>query len=159
MRENRTYVLEFVPLHSLKEHSSYSFPALTETLTPVPHQIRTLSFFPHLIQNCLRCSSSFVFDADQLLLGHSSLQEHVRTADWLVPEGQWASCCASFLEKCDPKFESCKLAREGEPSIMGALLSSVDCLFSPLPDYQPILKRAFEHHEIRFQIVTRCLQN
>ena len=154
---NQTYVLEFVPLHSPEEHSSYFLAALTSTLTPDLHSIRTLSFSPRLTPNCLRRSSSFVFDAHLLLLGHSSLPEHVHTADSLVLEG-FDSCSASFLEKCESKsWRKSHTDQEGAPSIMGALLSSVACLFSPLPD-QPILNRAFEHHEIRFQIVTCCLQ-
>ena len=145
--------MEFAPLHSLEEHSSCFSAALPSTLTPV---LRT---FPHLIPNSLRCSSSFFFGADQLLLDHSSLPEHVHIADSLVSE-ELASCSASFLEKCEQESwgqthtnivhwttvnqrDKQDIVQEGQPSIMGALLSSVACLFSPLPD-QPILKRAFE---------------
>ena len=149
---NQTYVLEFSPLHFLEEHSFYSLAGLVSILRPVLHSTRTLRFFPHLIQNCLLHGfSSYVF-AFELPLGHPSPQEQKRTVDWLVLEGlTW--CFDSVLDRyINHWFKvmqvgkltvQCSLNPEHWtqctlPSIIGALLSSVTCLFSPLPE--PILR-------------------
>ena len=101
--DNKTYVLEFAPSHSLEGRNFYSLADSVSILRPVLHSTLSWRVFPHLSPKCLLGSSSYVFDAYELLLGRTSLQGHEHTVDWLVLEGlNW--CCASVLDEYDYKL-------------------------------------------------------